>query len=235
MRFVRIFWNNNVPEAYLPKMSLSGQIVFKIVAQLCLENSIQTLLIFLGSTPPPTKKTERPLWKVWTQGSFQKVGWVWSVPMNVVLNRETIVINCQTAGLFRVVLLVFWKPFSRFEIRISLPRSSLPADVLWSENSSTTRSNLFFKIAWHLHCEQTSNPPGRFHDNFSGHPLTTDSVSHAGKELKTLPRFMFYVPKVDDVLLQTQGSLWNLLRFLSKHLWKWITISVCPLWSPHKT
>ena len=150
-------------------------------------------------------------------GVISKVGWVWSVPMNVVLNRETIVINFQTAGLFRVVLLVFWKPFSRFEIRISLPRSSLPADVLWSENSFTTRSNLFFKIAWHLHCEQTSNPQGRFHDNFSGHPLTTDSVSHAGKELKTLPRFMFYVPKVYDVLLQTQGSLWNLLRFLSKH------------------
>ena len=51
MRFVRIFWKNNVPEAYLPKMSLSGQIVFKIVAQLCLENSTQTLLIFLGRPP----------------------------------------------------------------------------------------------------------------------------------------------------------------------------------------
>ena len=31
-------------------MSISGQIVSEIVAQLCLENSIQTLLIFFGST-----------------------------------------------------------------------------------------------------------------------------------------------------------------------------------------
>ena len=31
-------------------MSISGQIVSEIVAQLCLENSIQTLLNFLGST-----------------------------------------------------------------------------------------------------------------------------------------------------------------------------------------
>ena len=41
MGFVRIFWKNNVQEAYLPKMSISGQIVSEIVAQLCLENSIQ--------------------------------------------------------------------------------------------------------------------------------------------------------------------------------------------------
>ena len=32
-------------------MSISGQIVSEIVAQLCLENSIQTLLNFFGSTP----------------------------------------------------------------------------------------------------------------------------------------------------------------------------------------
>ena len=31
-------------------MSISGQIVSDIVAQLCLENSIQTLLNFFGST-----------------------------------------------------------------------------------------------------------------------------------------------------------------------------------------
>ena len=36
-------------------MSISGQIVSEIVAQLCLENSIQTLLNFLG---PPRKKLE---------------------------------------------------------------------------------------------------------------------------------------------------------------------------------
>ena len=39
MGFVRIFWKNNVQEAYLPKMSISGKIVSEIVAQLCLANS----------------------------------------------------------------------------------------------------------------------------------------------------------------------------------------------------
>ena len=48
--FVSIIWNNNVQEAYLPKMSISGQIVSEIIAQLCLENFIQTLLNFFGST-----------------------------------------------------------------------------------------------------------------------------------------------------------------------------------------
>ena len=42
-------------------MSISGQIVSEIVAQLCLENSIQTLLIFFGSTQ---KKLERFVWSV---------------------------------------------------------------------------------------------------------------------------------------------------------------------------
>ena len=50
MGFVRILWKNNVQEAFLPKMSISGKIVFEIVAQLCLENSIQTLLIFWVTT-----------------------------------------------------------------------------------------------------------------------------------------------------------------------------------------
>ena len=27
MGFLRIFWKNNVPEAYLPEMTISGQIV----------------------------------------------------------------------------------------------------------------------------------------------------------------------------------------------------------------
>ena len=48
MGFVTIFWKNNVQEAYLPNMSISEQIVSEIVAQLCLENYIQTLLNFLG-------------------------------------------------------------------------------------------------------------------------------------------------------------------------------------------
>ena len=60
MGFVRIFWKNNAQEAYLPKMSISGQIVPEIVAQLCLENSIQTLLnFFLGR---PQKKLEGNVW-----------------------------------------------------------------------------------------------------------------------------------------------------------------------------
>ena len=49
MGFVRIFWKNNIQEAYLPKMSIPGQIVSEIVVKLCLENSIQTLLNFFGS------------------------------------------------------------------------------------------------------------------------------------------------------------------------------------------
>ena len=51
MGFVRIFWENNVQEAYLPKMSIWGQIVSEIVAQLCLQNSIQTLLNFFWVDP----------------------------------------------------------------------------------------------------------------------------------------------------------------------------------------
>ena len=51
MGFVRIFWKNNVQEAYLPKMSISGQIVSEIVAQLYSENSMQTLLIFFLTCP----------------------------------------------------------------------------------------------------------------------------------------------------------------------------------------
>ena len=32
MGFVRIFWKNNVQEAYLPKMSILGQIVSELLA-----------------------------------------------------------------------------------------------------------------------------------------------------------------------------------------------------------
>ena len=32
MGFVRIFWKNNVQEAYLPKMSISGQITSEMLA-----------------------------------------------------------------------------------------------------------------------------------------------------------------------------------------------------------
>ena len=51
MGFFRIFRKNNAQEAYLPKMSISGQIVPEIVAQLRLENSIQTLLNFFWVDP----------------------------------------------------------------------------------------------------------------------------------------------------------------------------------------
>ena len=44
MGFVRIFWKNKVHETYLPKISISGQIFYEILAQLCSDNSIQTLL-----------------------------------------------------------------------------------------------------------------------------------------------------------------------------------------------
>ena len=62
MGFVRIFWKNNVQEAYLPKMNISGQIVSEIVAQLRLENSIQTLLNFFEVDP---QKFGRVLYGVW--------------------------------------------------------------------------------------------------------------------------------------------------------------------------
>ena len=56
MEFVRIFWKNNIQEAYLPKMSISRQIVSEILAQLCLENSIQTLLNFFWVDPEKNLK-----------------------------------------------------------------------------------------------------------------------------------------------------------------------------------
>ena len=51
MGFVRIFQKKNVQEAYLLKMSILGQLDSEIVAQLCLESSIQTLLNFFALTP----------------------------------------------------------------------------------------------------------------------------------------------------------------------------------------
>ena len=47
MGFIRIFWKNNIQEVYLPKTSISGQIVSEILAQLCSNDSIQ---IFLNLT-----------------------------------------------------------------------------------------------------------------------------------------------------------------------------------------
>ena len=56
MGFARIFWKNNVQEAYLPKMTISWQSVSEMVAQLCLENSIQTLLNFFGVDPKKIRR-----------------------------------------------------------------------------------------------------------------------------------------------------------------------------------
>ena len=44
MGVVKIFWKNNVQDAYLPKISILGQIVSEILAQLCSDDSIQILL-----------------------------------------------------------------------------------------------------------------------------------------------------------------------------------------------
>ena len=41
MGVVKIFWKNNVQDAYLPKISNLGQIVSEILAQLCSDDSIQ--------------------------------------------------------------------------------------------------------------------------------------------------------------------------------------------------
>ena len=45
MGFVRTFWKNNIQEAYLPINSISGQIVSEILAQLCSNDSIITILL----------------------------------------------------------------------------------------------------------------------------------------------------------------------------------------------
>ena len=41
MAFVRLSEKSNIQEAYLPKTSISGQIVSEILAQLCSDDSIQ--------------------------------------------------------------------------------------------------------------------------------------------------------------------------------------------------
>ena len=67
MGFVRIFWKNNVQEAYLPKMIISGQIVGEMLAGYTQKlDSIQTLLIFGGST-------QKKFWRVCIE--FSKHNW----------------------------------------------------------------------------------------------------------------------------------------------------------------
>ena len=44
MGFFRIFWKKNIREAYLPKISIVGQIVLEMLAQLCSGDSVQIIL-----------------------------------------------------------------------------------------------------------------------------------------------------------------------------------------------
>ena len=43
MGIVKIFWKDNVQDAYLPKISIVGQIVSEILAQLSSDDSIRDL------------------------------------------------------------------------------------------------------------------------------------------------------------------------------------------------
>ena len=49
MGFVKMFWENNAHDVYWPKLSISGQIVSEILAQLYSYDSIQILVNWLGS------------------------------------------------------------------------------------------------------------------------------------------------------------------------------------------
>ena len=40
MEFFGILWKNNIQKAYLPKISIPGQIVLEILAQLCSDDSV---------------------------------------------------------------------------------------------------------------------------------------------------------------------------------------------------
>ena len=44
MRFFGALWKNTIQKAYLPKISIPGEIVFVILAQLCSDDSLQILL-----------------------------------------------------------------------------------------------------------------------------------------------------------------------------------------------
>ena len=110
----------------------------------------------------------------------------------------------QTAGLFRAVLVVFWKPSPRFEIRIISSHADVPLGqervthplehlrgrliriCSFSENSSTTRPNLFFKISWHLRTNIKSSWKVWI-TIFLDILWQLTQWGHAGKELKTLP------------------------------------------------
>ena len=42
MEFVKIFWKNKVKDADIPKISISGQIVSEILAQLCSDDPLKS-------------------------------------------------------------------------------------------------------------------------------------------------------------------------------------------------
>ena len=66
MGFVRIFWKNNVQEAYLPKMSISGQIVSEMLAGYTQKTPYKPFWFFFWVDP---KKFGR----VWME--FSKHNW----------------------------------------------------------------------------------------------------------------------------------------------------------------
>ena len=58
MGFFGVLQKNNIQKAYLPKISLPGQIAFEISAQLCSDNSIQILLNMTQFITLGTKSNE---------------------------------------------------------------------------------------------------------------------------------------------------------------------------------
>ena len=43
MGFLGVIWKNNIQKAYLPKISIPGQIVFEILAQLFSDNLVHNI------------------------------------------------------------------------------------------------------------------------------------------------------------------------------------------------
>ena len=127
MGFVGIFWKNSVPEAYLPKMSISGQIVCEIVAQLCLENSIQTLLNFFG-VDPTISETICP--EILIFGKYAS----WTLFFQNILTNPII---SEILFLWRHTLVLYFFLFTVCSIHaLGMESNSLP-------NSSITASSVF--------------------------------------------------------------------------------------------
>ena len=73
MGFVRIFWKNNVHEAYLPKMSISGQIVSEMLAGYTRKTQYKPFYFFGGVGGELTRKNLEGF--VW---SFLRITGLWS-------------------------------------------------------------------------------------------------------------------------------------------------------------